>query len=93
MKVDAKEGTKTTLTYTVNRNPRDTIAIPGEVLRYTLEPLTLTVMAKDATMKDDYRIMTPMVTIPKHSGTGPKWTQMVEVEVELTPMTIWAWRP
>ena len=82
MTVDAKEGTKTTLTYTVNRNPRVTIAIPGEVLRYTIEPLTLTVMAKDAAMQDDYRIMTPMVTIPKHSGKAP-WTQMVEVEVEL----------
>ena len=79
---DAKEGTKTTLTYTVNRNPQVTIAIAGEVRQYTPEPLTLTVMAKDAAMKDDYRIMTPMVTIPKHDGKAP-WTQMVEVEVEL----------
>ena len=80
--VDAKEGTKTTLTYTVNRNPRDTIAIPGEVRRYTSEPLKLTVMAKDKTMEDDYRIMVPMITIPMHGGKAP-WTQEVKVEVEI----------
>ena len=79
------EGGKAMLTYTINRNPPDTIVLPGEVREYTNEPLTITLMGGgDATAGDDYRIMDMTLDVPKHSGKASDgWMQEAEGEVEI----------
>ena len=85
VEVTESDDVTTTLTYTINRNPPDTIVLPGEVLQYTTEALTIA-LAMDAmstaTSGDDYRV-DAMVTVPEHSGKAADgWMQEVEVEVE-----------
>ncbi|MCY4574873.1 MAG: fibronectin type III domain-containing protein, partial [Gemmatimonadetes bacterium] len=75
------EGDNITLTYTIDRNPPDTIVLDPETLQYTSEALTLTVMAMDgSSMNDDFRIVAPKVTIEEQRGGG---TQTADVEVEI----------
>ena len=80
--VTVTEGKNITLTYTIDRNPPDTIVLDPEILEYTSEALMLTVMAMDASMADDFRIMAPKVTIEEHDGESP-WEQTADVEVEI----------
>ena len=81
MTVTVTEGENTTLTYTIDRNPPDTIVLDPETLEYTSEALTLTVMAMDASMADDFRIVAPKVMIDERGKS--EWEQMAEVEVEI----------
>ena len=80
-----EEGGKAKLTYTINRNPRTTIVLPGEVREYSDEALTITLsMGGGTATSDDYRIMDMTLKVDKHSGKAADgWMQTAAAEVEI----------
>ena len=78
------EGGSIMLTLTIDRNPPNTIAIPGETRQYTSEPVTVMLTANDMSTAgmDDYTLPM-MATFEKHDGKAP-WMQSMMVEVMAT---------
>ena len=79
------EGDTIEVTLTLDRNPEETRAIDPEVLRYTSEPIRVTVTAMDgattATMGTDFQILDSPSLTDEHNRAAP-WTQEVTVEIK-----------
>ena len=84
MAADVDEGGEITLTYTVDRNPPETIRIPGEVIPYTSEALKITLTPGGTATADDYTLSSTVLDVDNHNGASP-WEQEVTVTIEVMP--------